>query len=151
VRTKACSSNWTQRFAGLTRRTDQAKLAGVCAGLAEYFGWRINGVRFAMVALCCFLPPIGFGLYIALAVMLPQAGGPTGARYVPATAGAGFGPPPQPVGGFGFDAGAPTQGLGGGSMHDARERVRDLESRLREIEAYMTSSKYEFDREIRGR
>ena len=126
----------TQFLAGLTRRTDQAKIAGVCAGLAAHFGWRLKGVRLAMIALCIFVPPIGFGLYIAGAVLLPPAGGFGGHAVA-----AGFAPNPPP----------PPPAWSNAPPSDARERVQGLEQRLREIEAYMTSSRYEFDRQLRSR
>lgn len=137
-----------QHFPGLVRRTDQAKVAGVCAGLADYFGWKLNGVRFAMIALCVFLPPLGFGIYLLGAIFLPQSGGPGGARLTPATAMAGgmqMGPPPPMS-----SRNQAATGNGSSSDLDARERLRALEARLREAEAYMTSSRYEFDRELRS-
>lgn len=147
MRSRQCLA---QRFPGLVRRTDQAKIAGVCAGLADYFGWKLNGVRFAMIALCVFLPPLGFGIYLLGAIFLPQSGGPGAARFTPATAmagGAPMAPPPPPMPGR---YQAPTVNGGSSSEFDARERLRALEARLREAEAYMTSSRYEFDRELRS-
>lgn len=143
---------------GLVRRMDQAKVAGVCSGLAVHFGWKLGGVRLAMLALCCFAPPLGFGLYIAGALLLPalEANGTlrpamfgqllqgSGGQY------AGVGawqstPPPPPSHGPGFGAASLQV-----PVSDAQARLRDLEQRLREIEAFMTSSRYEFDRELRS-
>lgn len=134
---------WKSQFAGLTRRTDQAKIAGVCAGLAAHFGWQIKGVRIAMIALCIFVPPLGFGLYFLLAILLPQAGG--GRDHTSSF----VAPPPPPPAPFAAGHRADFQPTPV-STHDARERVRSLEERLREMEAYMTSSRYEFDRQLRN-
>lgn len=159
-------------WSGLVRRMDQAKIAGVCAGLAVHFGWKLKGVRLAMIALCIFAPPLGIGLYIAGALLIPAVdangawrpamfGGLFHANSQPyAGAGPGAGlwgeslqppaPPQQVRGSAAYAGGAPSSVGGHAPTHDARERVHELEQRLRDIEAYMTSSRYEFDRELRG-
>ena len=52
-------------------RSEKRMIAGVAAGVAEYFGWSVGGMRFA-VALCCivFMPfaPI---LYLIMAFVVP--------------------------------------------------------------------------------
>jgi phage shock protein PspC (stress-responsive transcriptional regulator) len=145
---------------------DQAKIAGVCSGLAVHFGWKLKGVRLAMIALCIFAAPLGIGLYIAGALLIPAVdasgawrpamfGGLFAALnrpYAGAAGASGWGepahvpPPPAATATGGWQAAA-----GFAPVHDAQERVRDLEQRLRDIEAYMTSSRYEFDRQLHAR
>ena len=52
------------------QRTYPRVLAGVCAGLAEYFGLQIKAVRIAIVLLCWVVTPL---LYIILWIVMPSA------------------------------------------------------------------------------
>ena len=55
----------------LTRSKDK-KIAGVCGGLAEYFGLDATAVRVAWVVFCCFA---GTGILadIIAAIIMPEA------------------------------------------------------------------------------
>lgn len=46
-------------------------IAGVCAGIANRFGWNVNTVRLVFV-LSCLLPGPQFLLYIALWIVMPK-------------------------------------------------------------------------------
>ncbi|MGH3986328.1 MAG: PspC domain-containing protein, partial [Pseudonocardiaceae bacterium] len=46
-------------------------IAGVCAGLAERFGWNANMVRLLFV-LSCLLPGPQFVIYLVLWVIMPK-------------------------------------------------------------------------------
>lgn len=55
------------------RRSNDKMLAGVCAGIAEYFGLEVSMVRIGYVAISIF--SVGFPglvLYIAMALIIPQ-------------------------------------------------------------------------------
>lgn len=54
-------------------KSDDKMIAGVCAGLAEYFGWDITLVRagYAIVSIFSAGFP-GLLLYIILALIMPQ-------------------------------------------------------------------------------
>ena len=56
---------------GLYRIPAEARIAGVCAGLADYFGVSARGLRFALLAVSVlgFFVPVLVG-YIVLAVLL---------------------------------------------------------------------------------
>jgi phage shock protein C len=57
---------------GLYRDPARGRIAGVCAGLAEYFGVSLGGTRFAVIVLALvFFGPLLFG-YVLLAVLLPR-------------------------------------------------------------------------------
>nr|QOL00390.1 phage shock protein C [uncultured organism] len=57
---------------GLYRDPAHGRIAGVCAGLANYFGVSIGGMRLAVIVLgFVFFGPVLFG-YILLAVLLPR-------------------------------------------------------------------------------
>ncbi|MBR5477398.1 MAG: PspC domain-containing protein [Bacteroidaceae bacterium] len=52
-------------------RSANGKIAGVCAGVAEYFGWNVSNVR--LVWLVCALLGLGAPLlfYIILSLVMP--------------------------------------------------------------------------------
>jgi phage shock protein C len=56
---------------GLYRDPKRGRIAGVCAGLADYFGINLRGLRFALILLSCigFFGPVFVG-YVVLAVLL---------------------------------------------------------------------------------
>ncbi|NCB62249.1 MAG: PspC domain-containing protein [Clostridia bacterium] len=53
-------------------RVDRGMLAGVCGGVAEYFGVDPSIVRIAWVALTFFTFSLGFWAYLAAALILPK-------------------------------------------------------------------------------
>ncbi|HKS48552.1 MAG TPA: PspC domain-containing protein [Amycolatopsis sp.] len=55
----------------LARSRDDRVIAGVCAGLARYLGWKPRTVRLLFL-LSCLLPGPQFLLYLALWVIIPQ-------------------------------------------------------------------------------
>jgi len=55
----------------LTRPRDGKVIAGVCAGLAERFGWNANMVRLLFL-LSCLLPGPQFVIYLVLWVIIPK-------------------------------------------------------------------------------
>lgn len=56
----------------LVRDIKNKKLAGVCAGVAKYFGLDVTLVRIAWIVLA-LLGSLGFWLYIILMLVLPKA------------------------------------------------------------------------------
>jgi phage shock protein C len=55
----------------LTRPQSKKMIAGVCAGLAERYGWRVGKVRLLFV-LSCLLPGPQFIAYLILWAMMPK-------------------------------------------------------------------------------
>ena len=55
----------------LTRPREGKMIAGVCAGLAERFGWNTNVVRLLFV-LSCLLPGPQIVIYLVLWVIMPK-------------------------------------------------------------------------------
>lgn len=55
----------------LTRPRHGKVIAGVCAGLAERFGWNPNAVRLLFL-LSCLLPGPQFVIYIILWFLMPR-------------------------------------------------------------------------------
>jgi phage shock protein PspC (stress-responsive transcriptional regulator) len=54
----------------LTRPRQGRVIAGVCAGLAERFGWNANVVRLVFL-LSCLLPGPQFVIYLVLWMLIP--------------------------------------------------------------------------------
>ncbi|QLY31921.1 PspC domain-containing protein [Nocardia huaxiensis] len=55
----------------LTRSTNDKWIAGVCGGIAQYFGWNANIVRLLFV-ISCLLPGPQFILYLVLWLVIPK-------------------------------------------------------------------------------
>ena len=57
----------------LTRSRQNAMIAGVCAGIAEHFGWSVTGTRVAYVLLSILSVAFpGILVYIILWLLLPR-------------------------------------------------------------------------------
>jgi phage shock protein C len=111
-------------------RSNDRLLAGVASGLAEYLGLNVIGTRIAIFLLCFAFPLVPL-IYLVMIFVLPRK--PEGlyesqndeAFWRTTTL-------------------APTT-----SFSEMRYRFRDMEDRVRSMEAYVTSAKYEFERELR--
>ncbi len=54
-------------------KSSNKQLAGVCAGIAEYFGWEVTLTRILYVVLSMFTGSFpGIILYIILMVIIPE-------------------------------------------------------------------------------
>ena len=58
-------------MAELVRARDGKMIAGVCAGIAQRYGWNPTVVR-AVFVLSCLLPGPQFVLYLVLWLVMPQ-------------------------------------------------------------------------------
>lgn len=60
----------------LRRNTRRGKVAGVCAGLADYFGWSTKWIRIGWVLAAIFVaPPTFIIVYILAAIAIKPDGG----------------------------------------------------------------------------
>ena len=115
----------------LYRDTENAMLAGVCAGIADYFGFSVKALRWLVFLGCAFMMPAIFLCYIAAAFLLPR----------------------KPVDLY-RDEGEesfwrsvrrdPHYACG-----DIRRKFRDLDTRLQGMEHYVTSPRFDLDQEFR--
>ncbi len=138
----------------LYRNTRDAKLMGVCAGLADYLDVRTCVIRFLTILAIIFSGGWVIALYVVMGFVLdpmpehfyrprpaPEPERPSrrerrrerreqrrDRRYWQRTE------PSQPD----YDT------------RDVRRRYQTIEQRLRNLEAYMTSKKFRLDRELRG-
>ena len=114
----------------LYRDKDNAMLAGVCAGLASYFGLSLKGLRLIVVVSTFFFFPFMVPTYIILAIILPAK--------------------PQNL----YQDESQEKFWRGVSMaptdvfSNLNHRFRELDLRLQKMEAYVTSREFEMDREL---
>jgi phage shock protein PspC (stress-responsive transcriptional regulator) len=58
---------------GIRRSTSNAMIGGVCAGIAEHFGWSVTGTRVAYVLISLLSAAFpGILVYIILWLVLPR-------------------------------------------------------------------------------
>ena len=107
-------------------------ICGVCAGIADYFGFDVSVTRIlTLVGLLFFLPPTLIG-YIVLALLLPKK--------------------PRGLDGLRDDPSLSLQRSVRASpqatLGNIRHRFRELDGRLQRLEKYLTSKRFELDREF---
>ena len=116
----------------LFRDKENAILAGVCAGIAEYFDWNRKGMR-VVTALLCLVPPFFPFIvisYVVLAIILPVK--PAGLHKNKAQAEFWSGVSNAPADVFG----------------SLSHRFKELNLKLEKMEAFVTSKEFEIDREL---
>jgi phage shock protein C len=114
----------------LYRDKENAMLAGVFAGLANYFGLNRKGLRLVALVSTVFFFPFVVPAYIILAIILPVK--------------------PQDL----YQDESQEKFWRGVSMapsdvfSNLSHRFRELDLRLQKMEAYVTSREFEMDREL---
>ncbi len=125
-------NNGSQTLRGMYRLSEQGRVMGVCAGLADYFGWNVTVVRLSVViALLLFFFPVVVAYFLA-GLILPDRTGPL---YEDSSAEEFWRRVRR----------SPRDTLSG-----ARYRFLELEKRLRRMEAYVTSNEFGLDKELDG-
>jgi phage shock protein C len=121
--------NWrAQRF---YRDPRHGKLMGVCAGLADYFGWNVTFVRILAIIALLWFNVLTLIAYFVLGFILPT----------------------KPDALYDWDADEEywrsIRRSAGATFRDVRHRFRELDMRLQHMEGYVTSSRYNLDRQFR--
>jgi phage shock protein C len=124
-------NDWPANPHRLYRDLDNAWLAGVCAGIAEYLGVAVGLVRVAAVLGLIFFLPATVVAYLVLAFVLR----PKPPRL--------FESREDEVFWRGVSA-APDE-----SAATLRRKFRDIEERLARMEAHITSEEFELNRKFR--
>ncbi|MDT0602645.1 MULTISPECIES: envelope stress response membrane protein PspC [Thalassotalea] len=139
----------------LYRNPSQGKIAGVCAGLAEYFGWETWLVRILVVSGVL----LGMGwfvvIYIAAWFILDKKNAKAGSAPIKdkvkqavvnaaSAAEKDFASESIKVKSRIWQAGEPPKQ----AFHDIRRKFNTLERELRQIEKYVTSPEFTVSREI---
>ena len=117
-----------QRF---YRDPHNGKLLGVCAGLADYFGWNVTFIRILAIIALIWFNVLTLIAYFALGFMLPI----------------------KPERLYDWDTDEEywrsVRRSADGTFRDVRHRFRELDMKLQHMERYVTSSRYDLDRQFR--
>lgn len=114
------------------RNKDRAIVAGVCAGLADYFGFNLKVTR--LLAFICLLMamPMTLLVYFGTVFLVPAASDPGRSRQ------------------FDADFRQAMRSAPAETMGDVKRRYQSLDSRLARLERYVTSSRFNLDQEFRN-
>ncbi|MGH8117321.1 MAG: envelope stress response membrane protein PspC [Rhodanobacteraceae bacterium] len=117
-----------QRF---YRDPRHGKVMGVCAGVADYFGWNVTFVRVLTVIAMFWSSGLGLAVYVVLGFLLPVK-------------------PERP---YDWDTGddywRSVRRSAGDTFRDVRHRFREMDMKLQRMEGYVTSGQYDLDRKFR--
>jgi phage shock protein C len=123
----------------LYRNPRRGMIFGVCAGLAEYFGFDVTVTRVIAAGAAFFFFPVICVVYLLLGMLLP----------VRAYSGSGAEPDlNDPVEREGRSIRRQVRSSPHDTLANVRYRFRDLDVRLQRLEKYVTSSRYKLDREF---
>jgi phage shock protein C len=115
----------------LYRDTENGMLAGVCAGIGDYFGISVKALRWLVFLSCFFLLPAVFICYVVAAFLLPR----------------------KPAGLYRDEGEEAFWRSIRRDPHftcdDIRSKFRDLDSRLQGMELYVTSPRFDLDQKFR--
>lgn len=140
------SAQATMSHRHFARDADRALLAGVCAGIANYFGFNLRVTRLLVIIAFFVAMPITLITYFAIVCLVPaesSRGGYTG-------------------GGCGRRRRRRPRRMSRRERREAAEesqrqaaesvnrRAQSLDERLARIEKYVTSTRYDLDREFRN-
>jgi phage shock protein C len=114
----------------LYRDKENAILAGVCAGLANYFGLNRKGLRLIMAVSTLFFFPFVVPAYIILAIVLPTKPEDLYENENQEKFWRGVSMAPTDV------------------FSNLNHRFKELDLRLQKMETYVTSREFEMDREL---
>lgn len=117
-----------QRF---YRDRRNGKIMGVCAGIADYFGWNVTFIRILAIIALFWFNGLTFVIYFVLGFMLPV----------------------KPERLYDWDADEEywrsVRRSASETFRDVRHRFRELDVKLARMEGYVTSGRYDLDREFR--
>lgn len=117
-----------QRF---YRDPQHGKLMGVCAGVADYFGWNVTFVRILAVVALVWFNGLTVIAYLLLGFLLPVK--------------------PERLYDWDTDEAywQSVRRSARDTYQDVHYRFRDLDRKLARMEGYVTSRRYDLDRQFR--
>ncbi len=117
-----------QRF---YRDRKNGKLMGVCAGIADYFGWNVTFIRLLAIVALLWFSALTLGVYLVLGFLLPV----------------------KPERLYDWDTDEEywrsVRRSASETFRDVRHRFRHMDMKLQRMEGYVTSGRYDLDREFR--
>ncbi|HET8551238.1 MAG TPA: envelope stress response membrane protein PspC [Gammaproteobacteria bacterium] len=121
--------NWhAQKF---YRDRENGKLMGVCAGIADYFGWNVTFIRILAIIAFFWFNGLTLIVYFVLGFVLPVK-------------------PERP---YDWETGdefwRSVRRSANETFRNVRQRFREIDVRLQRMEGYVTSHRYDLDRKFR--
>ncbi len=114
------------------RNRDKALLGGVCAGLADYFGFNLRVTRILAFIAFLMAMPLTLLVYFGTVLLIPsESANYANSEYDPEFRRAVRSAPAEAV-------------------SDVRRRFQSLDSRLAKLERYVTSSRFNLDQEFKN-
>ena len=132
---------------GYYRDADRALLGGVCAGMAQYFGFNLRVLRFLAIIAFIFAMPMAVIAYLAAVFLIPARSGLGYERVVrekPRKQSRRERRRARREAKRREEAGPSEAAV------EIRDKCRSLDKRLADLERHITSSRYQLDREIRN-
>ena len=114
----------------LYRDPSKGMVFGVCAGVADYFGFNLTVTRVLVVVGALFSFPLVLTVYLVMALVLPKDPRLQYGR--------------EPV----DEAERRVRVEPHATLSSLRYRFRDMDARLQRLEKYVTSKRYNLDREF---
>lgn len=118
----------------LYRNTDDKKVAGVCSGVADYFGFDVTITRVIVLVGAVFFMPSVVIVYAILALILDEKPTELGRRRSSED----------------LELERRVRAEPHSTLNTVKHRFRDLDRRLQRIEKYVTSDRFTLDREFEG-
>ena len=113
------------------RNADKAMLAGVCAGLADYFGFNLRVTRILAFISLLMAFPVTVLVYVGAVLLIPSRRGDPGRTA------------------YDEEFRQALRSSPAETLNDVRRRFQTLDGRLARLERYVTSSRFDLDREFR--
>jgi phage shock protein C len=135
------------------RSADRAVLGGVCAGVADYFGFNLRVLRFLAIIAFVMAMPMAVIAYLAVVFLIP------------ARSGTGYERAPKPEARQARktrkerkcerkqarkEARQQEKAAPNEAAIEVQDKCQSLDKRLADLEKYITSPRYQLDREIRN-
>ena len=145
------STSETYASRGFYRSTDRALLGGVCAGMADFFGFNLRVLRFlAIIAFICAMP-VAVIAYLAAVCLIPARSGPGYEREERPRSERMSRRARRRARKEAKQEARQQQETGPSEAAlEVRDKCQSLEKRLADLEKHITSSRYQLDREIRN-
>jgi phage shock protein C len=113
------------------RNREKALLAGVCAGLADYFGFNLRVTRILAFIAFLMAMPMTLLVYFGAVLLVPP------------------GPPERNQAEYDPEFRRAVRSAPAETVSDVRRRFQSLDSRLARLERYVTSPRFNLDQEFR--
>ena len=131
------------------RSADRAVLGGVCAGVADYFDFNLRVLRFLAIIAFVVVTPMAIIAYLAVVFLIPAKSG-TGQERAPRPRRKTRRERKCERKQARREARQQEYAVPNEAAVEVRNKCQSLDKRLAELEKYITSSRYQLDREIRN-